>query len=87
MKGGRSKRKGARGHWPRGKRRSDLDEKTRRQLIARIRVACDRGLSLKAIAEAIRVSDRAVRRWLAGDHYPMKRSVRRMNALPRVTIR
>jgi transposase-like protein len=59
------------GHWPRGKRRSDIDARTRRRALASIRRAHVRdGHSLRSIARTIGVSDRTLRRWLAGEDHP-----------------
>lgn len=61
------------GHWPRGKRRNP-DERVEllRRTTARLlrRRLTPKKISRKALARAIGVSDRTVRRWLAGEDLP-----------------
>jgi DNA invertase Pin-like site-specific DNA recombinase len=68
----KSERRDGRGHWPKGKRRSPMEDKARRKLIRDIRLLIDHGVSRKAISRAFRRSDRTIARWLSGAHFPMK---------------
>lgn len=79
-------RKDGRGHWPPGKRRSGIEPQERRSVIARIRIACDRGLSLRAIAGVTGISDRTIRRWLSGEDHPLPEIARRVRVLPKARI-
>lgn len=66
-----SSRKDGRGHWTPGKPRSDASDTDVRRTLAAIRRANERDKhSLRSIARTVGVSDRAVRRWLSGDHRP-----------------
>lgn len=77
----KTKRPDGRGHWPRGKRRSDLSERERETVLATIRGASETE-SLRSIARKLHVSDRSVRRWLSGDDWPKDRAlVRRVKYL------
>jgi transposase len=60
-----------RGHWPKGKRRSDVSRRARTEFVAQLRVAVARkNSSIRAVARLLDVSDRTVRRWLAGEDWP-----------------
>lgn len=78
-----SARRDGRGHWPAGKRRSDVEPLERRRAVVRLRAAIEKGESRRAIARAIGMSDRTVRRWLAGEDWPMAQSARRLARLPK----
>lgn len=79
-----------RGHWPRGKRRSDLtDAQLRawhllRKKLAIIVSANQRGVpgtlrrSCRGLAEHCGVHDRSVRRWLSGEDVPTQACVEKM---------
>jgi ribosome-binding protein aMBF1 (putative translation factor) len=76
-----SERRDGRGHWPSGKRRSDITRAQHDRVLAVLRVLLGRNWSRRRIAQRLAVSDRAVRRWLAGDDWPQETSARRVEAL------
>ena len=69
-----SKRHDKRGHWPAGKRRhadSGQWSRTRLTISALVNEHYSHGVrSMRALAVAVGVSDRAVRRWLSGEDRP-----------------
>lgn len=74
-----SNRRDGRGHWPAGRRRSAIMPAARRALIRQLRLALDRGISLRRLAEKHRVCDRTLRKWLTGEHFPMPWRAKRMS--------
>ncbi len=76
-----SKRSDRRGHWPKGKWRNGTDPQRAAQVLAQvaelIRVHGAPGrISARALAAQLRVTDRSVRRWLAGTSLPAPDSLR-----------
>jgi len=71
---GKSNRKDARGHWPAGKRRNPDGgrwARTRIDLAAMLDEHFERGrVSARALAAALDVDERSVRRWLDGTDRP-----------------
>lgn len=75
----RSAREDGRGHWPRGRRAHPRPPRGLLRALARALEQPERGsVSIRAAAEACRVSDRTVRRWLAGEDWPAPVSARRL---------
>lgn len=66
----RSARADRRGHWTFGRRRSTASDDEIRAALVAIETAFASGVSLRAIARAVGVSDRAVRKWLDGERTP-----------------
>ena len=81
-----SQREDGRGHWPRGQRRNDaLPARKMAGLMRRVRRLVDRDpadltLTRVAIAEAVGVSERSVRRWLSGEDHPAATSLVKLQA-------
>ncbi len=76
----RTKRADGRGHWPAGKRRGDGP--IPRRLRARMERAIEGGqISIRGIARHLGVSDRTVRRWLTGEHWPVSHHLDRLSDL------
>lgn len=76
----KSNRKDGRGHWPEGKRRGGLTLAEHARVIA----AIDRGIkdhgSIRAVARALKKSDRTVRRLRSGEDWPTKATARKILA-------
>lgn len=68
----RSSRRDGRGHWPRGKSRSTLTVAQRAAVIRKLRRAAEEQ-SFRQIARTLGVSDRSIRRILAGEDQPSER--------------
>lgn len=66
----KSRRADGKGHWPAGKRRSPLTARERRALVALVHRAIE-AESARAVARALGVSDRTVRRWRDEIDVPM----------------
>lgn len=78
----KSRRDDGRGHWPAGKYRSALTAAQRASVIRRIRKAVEQLESIRAVARTLGVSDRSVRRLLAGEDQPTERMRELLNRLP-----
>lgn len=64
-----------RGHWPKGRRRHATNERAAKRVLATLAALLKGGpqygrISRRKLAETIGVSDRTVRRWLAGEDLP-----------------
>lgn len=71
-----SRRRDGRGHWPRGKHRHPAPPA---EVLAALRRAHGAGeLSYRVLARRMRVDDRTVRRWAAGEDYPAPALARRL---------
>lgn len=68
----RSKRSDRRGHWPKGKPQSTLSIANRAMVVRELRRACVTQ-SKRSVALKLGVSDRSVRRILAGEDQPSQR--------------
>jgi transcriptional regulator with XRE-family HTH domain len=66
--------KTTRGHWPQGKRRNPDSGSWSRTRLVLTKFLGDKykagSVSIRALADALGVSDRSVRRWLAGEDRP-----------------
>ncbi|MGH8562734.1 MAG: helix-turn-helix domain-containing protein [Gammaproteobacteria bacterium] len=62
------------GHWPEGKRRREapLPAELRRRILAARKAG---EMSLRSLARQAGISDRALRRWLAGEDWPAREKV------------
>jgi hypothetical protein len=69
----------AKGHWPRGVRRTQVRDAN--VLIARLRKSVRQGLSRRKAAAKVGVNDRTVRRWMAKVDYPSAERAERLRAL------
>lgn len=74
-----------RGHWPAGKRRHATDPDACAAAMAALRQTlalrqCRGAVSTRALAAHLSVSDRTVRRWLAGVDLPPVATLRRIGA-------
>lgn len=69
----KSKRQDKRGHWEKGKRRNPVGgwNRIRRGIQSLLDNHATRGvISFRAIAAAVGVDDRTVRRWMSGEDVP-----------------
>lgn len=69
----KSKRKDGRGHWPAGKHRSTLTAAERATVIRKLRKAIKNLESIRAVSRTLGISDRSIRRILAGEDQPTER--------------
>lgn len=65
-----SARADKRGHWPEGKRRSDLTAAQVAEVVTLVERALRSGMSLREIQRRTAVDESRLRRWLKGDHWP-----------------
>jgi len=75
----KSKRADGFGHWPAGKHRSTLSVADRAKVLRKLRRANEER-SIRAIARTLDVSDRSIRRILAGEDQPSERLSGLVNA-------
>lgn len=76
---------GRRGHWQRGRRRHAVEPSRHQRVLQQLRTLLDtrarRGvISVRALAEHVRVSDRSVRRWLSEEDIPDARTLQSIDA-------
>lgn len=74
--------KATKGHWTKGKRRSDCNvdewERIRPRIIVAIKIRHGGIKSLRGLAKLIGVESKTVTRWLRSDRYPMQESVEKI---------
>lgn len=72
----------SKGHWPRGRRRNNCDPEllalTLRTVNRQIRVGV---ISRIKLAGLLKIHDRTLRRWLAGEDWPTQRDLQRLEAV------
>jgi len=76
----RSSREDGRGHWPRGKRRSDLTDHEYKRAIAALKRGVEDHGSAKSVARQLRKSDRTIRRLLSGEDWPSRETAKKILA-------
>jgi lambda repressor-like predicted transcriptional regulator len=74
----KSARKDKRGHWPGGKRRSPADERERKRVVAALKMAQRQGESWRVLEKKTGVSTRTLRRLVAGEDWPMPKTITRI---------
>lgn len=74
----KSKRTDGFGHWPAGKPRSTLTAPQVAAVLRKLHRALEK-LSKREVARILEISDRSVRRILAGEDLPSERTAQRVN--------
>lgn len=77
----RRKRRPTKGHWPHGKRRHDLPGWP--TTLSTLAVIVSERMSRRSVSEHVGVSERTIRRWLAGEDIPSPAHAARVRAFIR----